>query len=231
VRAAQARLRAGADAERAAKAARYFPSRPPILGAESGLARELGAELGRALAGRGSHAEIVQAAEMLYATGVMEDGACANEALARVWRFLTPDDWDAFEGWIRQFTCWATTDSFCLKVLGHLVVRDGPPRERLLSWSGSDSVWLRRAACASLIRAARQATHESLLFQICDQLLGDPEPMVQKALGWTLKELGKGDLEGVISYLRQRGARLAPLTLRHATERMTADQKARVRSA
>jgi 3-methyladenine DNA glycosylase AlkD len=231
VRAAQARLRAGADPERAAAAARYFPNRPPILGAESGLARELGADLASYLRDRGSPEDILDAAELLYVTGVMEDGACANEMLGRLWRCLSPADWDRFEGSIRGFTCWATTDSFCLKVLGHLVLRDGPPEERLECWAASESVWLRRAACASLVRAARVNQHAPLVFRICDRLLDDPEPMVQKALGWTLKELTKGDVEAVIGYLLARAGRASPLMLRHACERMTPEQRARARSA
>jgi 3-methyladenine DNA glycosylase AlkD len=230
VRAAQDRLCASADAERAAAAARYFPSRPPILGAKSGLARELGADLARGLRDV-TLEEILEAAEMLYATGVMEDGACANEMLGRLWRRLSPADWERFEGWIRGFTCWATTDSFCLKVLGQLVLRDGPPEERLERWTASESLWLRRAACASLIRAARVGEHLALVFRIADRLLDDPEPMVQKGLSWTLKELTKGDAEALITYLRARTGQVSPLTLRHACERMTVEQKARARRA
>ncbi|MBN1401088.1 MAG: DNA alkylation repair protein [Anaerolineae bacterium] len=229
VRAAQARLRANADPERAAAAAPYFPSRPPILGAPSGLARQLGAALARELRARAVE-ELLQAAELLYTTGVMEDGACANEMLGRLWRRLSFADWDRFEGWLREFTCWGTTDSFCLKVLGHLVLRDGPPVKRLERWATSDGLWLRRAACVSLIRAARAGAHAPLTFRICDRLLDDPEPLVQKALGWTLKELTRADVESVVAFLRARRVRVTSLALRHACQLMSPEQRAQARS-
>jgi 3-methyladenine DNA glycosylase AlkD len=229
VQAAQARLRVNVDPERAAAAARYFPSRPPILGAPSGLAHQLGAALARELRARAVK-ELLQAAELLYTTGVMEDGACANEMLGRLWRQLSPADWDRFECWLREFTCWGTTDSFCLKVLGHLVLRDGPPEERLERWAASDALWLRRAACVSLIRAARTGAHVPLIFRICDRLLDDPAPMVQKALGWTLKELTRADVESVVGFLGARKGRVSSLALRHACQRMSPEHRAQVRS-
>lgn len=225
----RARLHGAADPQRAEKASSFFPSKPPILGTPSGLSRELGAELARRLKTLGDLDAVIASAEALFSSGIMEEGACANEMLARFWRRFGPDDWDRFDHWIGLFTCWATTDSFCLKVLGHLILRDGPPRGRLRDWARSESIWHRRAALVCLIRAGRKGKHTEAICELADALLADSEDMVQKAIGWTLKESCKGDLEAIIGYLGACGERMGQLAFRYACERMTAEQKVRAR--
>lgn len=224
------RLHAAADPERAEKASSFFPNKPPILGTPSGLSRELGAELARRLKAQGDLEAVIASAEDLFGSGVMEEGACANEMVGRFWRRFSPDDWDHFHDWIGLFTCWGTTDSFCLKLLGHLVLRDGPPMPRLREWARRGSVWHRRAALVCLIRAARKGRHIDAVHELADVLLADPAEMVQKAIGWTLKEACKGDAESVIGYLRARRQSMGQLAFRHACERMTAEQRARAQS-
>ncbi len=187
----RARLRAQADPERAARAAVFFPSRPPILGAPSGLALALGAELARALKTQGDLAAVKQVAGLLYASGVMEEGACANALLAAWWRAFGPDDWDTFDGWIGQFTCWGTTDSFCLKVLGPLVLRDGLPFERLRDWATRANVWQRRAALVAILPAARKRRYLAEAQALIAALQADREDVIRKAIAWLRKEMAK----------------------------------------
>ena len=227
--AAQEALRAEADPGRAAQAARYFPSRPPIVGAPSGMARELGAELARELGRMAEATDLSIVAETLYATGVMEDGACANEMLGRLWRCFSETDWDRFEGWVSHFTCWATTDSFGLKVLGPLVLRDGPPVERLERWTGASCHWQRRAALVSVIPAVRKGLHLGVTWPMLERLLVDPHEMVQKAVGWTLKEASKADTGAVIGFVQDHRGRMTRLAMRHALQRMSAEQRALAR--
>ncbi len=226
----RSRLRDVADPERAKKASAFFPSKPPILGVPSGFANELGREMARRLRAEGDLSDVIAVAEALYRDGVMEEAACANELAGRFWRRFGPDDWPTFDRWVGWFNCWGTTDSFCLKLLSHLVLRDGPPMPLLREWARSEHVWRRRASLASMIRGARKGRYVEGILELADLLLDDPKDTVQKAIGWTLKETCKGDVEAVIAYLRSRRERMTKLAFRYACERMSAEQKGRARS-
>ncbi len=221
----RARLRAFADEERARKAASFFPNRPPILGVPSGMARDLGRELAQSLRREGTLDDVIAIAGDLFKSGVLEEAALANEVLARFWRRFGAEHWPLFDRWIDCFTCWGTTDSFCVKVLGHLVLRDGAPQGRLRAWASSPHLWHRRAALACLIRALRKGREIALLYELADQLLSDEQDLVQKAIGWTFKELTKGDPQAVIAYVRTRRDRMTSLARRYACERLTAEQR------
>jgi 3-methyladenine DNA glycosylase AlkD len=226
VAACHTRLEAAADPARAAEAAKFFPSNPPILGVPTGLTNTLGKELVERLKHDGSLDDIIAVAEALFASGIMEEGSCANTVLAAFWRRFMPQHWDTFERWLGLFNCWGTTDSFGLKVLGPLVLRDGPPSERLRTWSRSSHVWTRRASMVSLVPAARKGGHVDLILEITDALLADPQDAIQKAVGWMLKELCKGDVQAVVTYLAGRRECMARLAFRYASEKLTPAQKA-----
>ena len=61
------------------------------------------------------------------------------------------------------------------------------------------------------------------------KLLQDEEPYVQKAIGWSLKELCKGDMDAVIGFLQAHGDAMPASTLRYACERMTDAERALAR--
>jgi len=225
------RLEEAADPERAREAKRFFPGEARVLGTPSGWSNELGRDLSNALRTQGGDAsDALWLAEKLYCQQTMEAGAVANEMLGRWWRQMGEDDWERFDRWLDWFDNWGTTDSFCLKVSGQLAVRDGAPSDMLRSWAESDSVWRKRAALVTLIPAARKGGERDLLLELCADLLDDDEPYVQKAIGWSLKELCKGDLEAVIEFVQDHGDAMPASTVRYACERMTDTERALARS-
>ena len=221
------RLHAQANAERAKKMVTFFPSKPPVLGTPSGFSREVGAEVARKLKVEGDLDDVVAVAEALFGSGVVEEGACADEMLGKFWRRFGPDDWDIFDRWLDSFTSWGTTDSFCIKVLGYLVLRDGPPMDRLRAWARAVDIWHRRASLACFVRAARKARFVEEMCEIADLLLADSEDLIQKVIGWMFKELCQGDAEATIAYLQSRREQMSRLALRYSCEKMTPEQKAR----
>jgi 3-methyladenine DNA glycosylase AlkD len=221
-----ARLQEAADPERAREAKRLFPREVRVLGTPSGWANELGRYLSSALRAQGGDVrDALWLAQRLYQQQTMEAGTVANEMLGRWWRKLGVGDWERFDRWLDWFDNWGTTDSFCLKVSGPLVARDGAPSDVLRRWARGDSVWRRRAALVSLIPAARKGGERDLLLELCEELLRDDEPYVQKAIGWSLKELCKGDMEAVIGFLQAHGDAMPTSTVRYACERMSEGER------
>jgi 3-methyladenine DNA glycosylase AlkD len=211
-------LRRDASPELAVRARRFFTENPPILGSPTGLSEQLGKDLASQVGKTGNLADAVWLAGELFKSGYLEEGSCANTLLEPFHKSFSLADWPLFDHWLDSFNCWATTDSFCLKVAAHVVLRSGPPVDWLVRWSQAESVWKRRASLVSLIRCARVARDVDLAFSLCDSLLSDEQAMVQKAIGWLLKELCKGDQAATEHYLQTRANSVRRSTARYARE-------------
>lgn len=211
-------LRCEASPELAARARRFFTENPLIIGTPIGLSEQLGKELAQQVRREGDLADAVWLAGQLFASGYLEEGTCANTLLEPFHKRFCLADWPVFDRWLDDFTCWATTDSFCLKVAAHVVLRFGPPVDWLMRWAHDDLIWKRRASLVSLIRCARVGREIDLAFELCDSLLADEQALVQKAIGWLLKELCKGDQAATERYLETRGGKLRRTTVSYARE-------------
>lgn len=190
---AQDGLRREASPEQAVRTRRFFTENPPILGTPIGLSEKLGKNLALQVRRAGEKEDAIWLAGQLFSSGYMEEGACASALLESFQKRFSLADWSLFDLWLDYFTCWSTTDSFCLKVAAHVVQRSGPPVDWLMRWAHADLIWKRRASLVSLIRCARVAREVDLAYTLCDELLADDQALVQKAVGWLLKELCKGD--------------------------------------
>ena len=83
-------------------------------------------------------------------------------------------------------------------------------------------------AAVSLIPLARTGERLREIFNIADRLIGDPDDMVQKGVGWLPKEATRLRARGVISYLVARRDRTTRLVLRYACEKFPPAQRRRV---
>jgi 3-methyladenine DNA glycosylase AlkD len=215
---AQDSLRREASSEQAARTRRFFTEDPPILGTPIGLSEQVGQELARQVRQAGNLDDVVWLSGQLYQSGYVEEGACASTLLEPFQKGFSLADWPLFDGWLDGFTCWATTDSFCLKVAARIILRCGPPIDWLMRWAQDKVIWKRRASLVSMMRCVRVAREVDLAFTLCDSLLDDDQALVQKAIGWLLKELCKGDQAATEWYLQTRALRLRRPTASYARQ-------------
>jgi 3-methyladenine DNA glycosylase AlkD len=66
------------------------------------------------------------------------------------------------------------------------------------------------------------------VYQVAQRLHADREDLIQKAVGWTLREAGKTDMPRLERYLRANAAGIPRTTLRYAIERFPAAKRARL---
>ena len=85
-------------------------------------------------------------------------------------------------------------------------------------WAKSKDRWHRRAACVALIRGARAKMFFTEIVKLSDSLLADEDDMVQKGLGWLLRETAKFDAKRTVPYLMKIRGRAPRLVLRTACE-------------
>jgi 3-methyladenine DNA glycosylase AlkD len=98
----------------------------------------------------------------------------------------------------------------CINVLQPLLWKY-PVQTLLLlrNWNRSENQWKRRASVVVFTRNVGKSgkfTREAL--ELCEHLLWDKEDLVQKGVGWALKDVMRGDHGQVLEYiktLRRRG--------------------------
>ena len=66
-------------------------------------------------------------------------------------------------------------------------------------------MWVRRASAVGLIPSVRRGLALDLAYDVAAGLHADQEDLIQKAVGWMLREAGKVDERRLERYLRRNG--------------------------
>jgi 3-methyladenine DNA glycosylase AlkD len=160
-------------------------------------------------------------ADALIVDRHLEAKALGIEVVARYRRAFTPRLLTRWKRWLTRnhSANWATTDAICGVLIGPLLLQRPELGARLRAWSGDRNMWVRRASIVGLIQCARRGESLDLVYGIAQRLHPDREDLVQKAVGWTLREAGKTDMPRLERYLRAKAPAIPRTTLRYAIER------------
>lgn len=122
---------------------------------------------------------------------------------------------------------WDLVDASAHLVLGPWLV-DGPEGalDVLDGLAASSWLWDRRIAVVATLALIRAGRFEPT-FRLVRTLCRDPEPLIHKALGWMLREIGRRDAPVLVAFLEQHLTELPRITVRYATERLPAEERAR----
>lgn len=162
-------------------------------------------------------------AEDLIADPYLEAKSVGIEVVGRFRRSFTPALLPRWKRWLwaNHSANWATTDTICGLLIGPLLVEYPVLAERLRSWSRDRNMWVRRASIVGLISLARKGLGLDLLYDNAAVLHGDEEDLIQKAVGWALREAGKPDPKRLEEYLLANGPKIPRTTVRYAIERFS----------
>ena len=166
-------------------------------------------------------------ADVLIADRYLETKALGIETLARYRRDFTPRLLPVWKRWLadNHSANWATTDTICGALIGPLLVAEPALVARMLSWSRHRNMWVRRASAVALIPSVRKALALDAAYTIARRLHVDREDLIQKAVGWMLREAGKTDSVRLERYLRANGPSIPRTTVRYAIERFAANKR------
>jgi 3-methyladenine DNA glycosylase AlkD len=104
---------------------------------------------------------------------------------------FTASDIDLFEWLITTKSWWDTVDGIAPNVVGKYArLFPDQMKETLHRWESHDSFWIRRACLIFQLRY-RQETDLDLLQYFINQFKPDREFFIQKAIGWSLREVSK----------------------------------------
>jgi 3-methyladenine DNA glycosylase AlkD len=165
---------------------------------------------------------LVQVADQLFSGRVLEEKVMAVFLLENQTKDLGDAEFQLFTSWIDRISSWSDHDSLAHYLLSPMVAAKPARSREVFAWAQSPNRWRRRAACVALIRGARQQRFRSQIVRLSNQLLEDEDDMVQKGLGWLLRETAKADPKRTVPYLMKIQKDAPRLVLRTACETLPA---------
>ena len=130
--------------------------------------------------------------------------------------YLTKEDLPKLERLVVTKSWWDTVDILD-RVVGSLVYDKPELEERILQWSLSDNIWLRRVAIDhQLLR--KEKTDVQLMEKILLNNLDQTEFFINKAIGWALRDYSKTNPDWVASFIEKNKERMAELSIKEASK-------------
>jgi 3-methyladenine DNA glycosylase AlkD len=214
----QQELESLADPRHAAILQRFFKTGPGDYG-EGDRFRGIRVPVLRKLARKYRHLPRA-AAESLLPSSFHEDRLLA--LLLLIDRYYRGDD--AVRGGIHRFYLehtgwvnnWDLVDASAPHLVGHYLQER--PKGLLARLAASGILWERRMAIIATFHFIKRGDLDET-FRIAASLLGDPEDLIHKAVGWMLREAGKRDVTAAEAFLRAHYRRMPRTMLRYAIER------------
>lgn len=115
---------------------------------------------------------------------------------------------------------WDLVDLSCYEILGNwLLDKD---RRLLYTLAESENLWEQRIAMVSCMQFVRHSQLDDCM-AIAGILRNHPHDLIQKAVGWLLREAGKRDESRLKGFLSEHYRTLPRTTLRYAIEKFPPD--------
>jgi 3-methyladenine DNA glycosylase AlkD len=173
---------------------------------------------------------LLEVADRLFRGKVLEEKIFAVMLLENLTRRFGGAEFQRFEGWLDRVTSWADHDALVHYLISPMVAADPRRIKTMSACATSSNHWRRRALCVALIRCARQKSQFAAITRLTECLLHDQHDMVQKGLGWLLRETAKAQPRKTIPYLMKIRDRAPRLVLRTACETLPPATRTRILS-
>jgi 3-methyladenine DNA glycosylase AlkD len=120
---------------------------------------------------------------------------------------------------------WDLVDSSCHKILGHYFRK----KDKYLFYEFAESgqLWRQRIAMISAYHWIKHGEFEDA-FAIAELLVSHPHDLIQKAVGWMLREIGNQDLQSELAFLRMYFRTMPRTALRYAIEKFDSDLRQKI---
>jgi len=171
---------------------------------------------------------LVQVADKLFTGWVLEEKVFAVFLLEKLTKEFGAAEFQLFESWLPRISSWADHDGLVHYLIAPMIAPEPNRAARVFRWAKSPDRWHRRAACVGLIQGTRKKMFFPEIKRLSDLLLSDEDDMVQKGLGWLLRETAKADAKRTVPYLMSIRERAPRLVLRTACETLPADTKKKI---
>ena len=218
----------GASAPHSAEVQWFFKEQVKSRGWYTAELRKVAVRFRRTIAAENGLAFVVQVADDLFRGDVLEEKIFAVLLLQGAVGEFGAREFKMFESWLDRISSWVDHDGLVQYLLGPMIAADPKYLSRPPRWAKRKSRWHQRAAAVSLIRSTQQHKNFEHVQRVTEMLLGSDDDMVQKGVGWLLREAAKFNREQTVAYLMTIRERAPRLVLRTACETLPPALKERV---
>ena len=211
-------LKAGRRAQGSASVQRFFKEKIQSHGWRTADLRREALRWRREILQQFDHKFLVQVADNLFAGEINEDKNTGVFLLENMTAKFGKEEFRLLESWLPRISNWSEHDALVHYLIAPMIAAKPARVKKVFRWAKSQNRWFRRAACVALIQGTRRKMFFSAITRLCDRLLSDEDDMVQKGLGWLLREAAKADAKRTVPYLRRIRKRSSRLVLRTACE-------------
>lgn len=121
---------------------------------------------------------------------------------------------------------WDLVDLSADKIVGHYYFNNYNKISELHKLSKSNNLWERRTAIISTFYFIKNNQFKDTI-KISEILLSDKHNLIQKAVGWMLREVGKKNKSVLIQFLNKYYKKMPRTMLRYAIEKFTENERKR----
>ncbi len=204
-------LKDGGSAPHSEEVQWFFKEEVQSRGWYTAELRKVGVRLRRTILREQGLEFLLEVADQLFQGSMLEEKVSAVMLLENQTAQFGDREFARFDSWLDRVSSWADHDTLVHNLIAPMILlKPGRCRE-VFRWAKSPDRWRRRAACVALIRGARERKFFSEIVRLSNQLLPDDDDMVQKGLGWLLRETAKADPKRTLPYL---------MKIRHSTPRL-----------
>lgn len=221
-------LRGGGSAEHASGVQWFFKEEIKSHGWYTGELRKVAVRFRRTMALERGMDFVVRVADKLFFGSYLEEKVFAVFLLEKQTHLLGDKEFKLFTSWLDRVSSWADHDALVHDLLAPMVVAKSVRSREAFRWAKSKNRWRRRAACVALIRGVRAKKFFPEVVRLSGILLTDQDDMVQKGLGWLLRETAKFDPKQTVPYLMTIRGSAPRLVLRTACEKLSSLDRRRV---
>jgi len=221
-------LKDGGSAPHSAEVQHFFKEEVKSRGWYTAELRKVAVRFRRSMAREKGMEFVVQVADKLFSGRMLEEKVVAVFLLEGQTEGFGQREFRLFASWLDRVTSWADHDGLAHYLLSPMLSADPARCREVFLWAKSRNRWRRRAACVALIRGARKKQFFPEIVRVTEMLLEDEDDMVQKGLGWLLREAAKFDAKRTVPYLMKIRGRAPRLVLRTACETLPVATRKRV---
>jgi 3-methyladenine DNA glycosylase AlkD len=224
-------LKAGGSVERASSVQRFFKDEIQSQGWRTADVRRASIRWRREILQQSDLKFLLRVADDLFTGTVNEEKNVAVFLLENITAGFGDEEFRLLESWLRRISNWSDHDALVHYLIAPMIVAKPARARKVFLWAKSKNRWYRRAACVALIQGTRRKMFFPEITKLGDQLLLDEDDMVQKGLGWLLRETAKADARRTMPYLMSIRERASRLVLRTACETLPVGIRKRVLTA
>lgn len=214
-------LKAGGSIERSASGQRFFKEEVQAHGWRTADLRRSAIRWRREILQQSDLKFLFQVADNLFAGTINENKNTAVFLLENITAKFGDEEFELLESWLPRISNGSDHDALVHYLIAPMIATKPARAKKVFRWAKSPNRWFRRAACVALIQGTRGKMFFSEITRLCDLLLADEDDMVQKGLGWLLRETAKADAQRTVPYLMRIRVGAPRLVLRTACETLS----------